>query len=133
MLHLIFSLFLIYLRIFLNICEFNTLVAKSKLQKSFTLSFSKLTIILLVINTFCVYLGSELEIMPDLLYDGAFKHLDLVMVEYHQHIAEGDRIGKLNKLEVAIENLKEIMPEINVLKLDDESYAFEKPPGLPLC
>jgi len=82
---------------------------------------------------YCFSVGSELEILPDLLYAGAFQHLDVLMVEYHQHLADESRIEKLDKLELAIDILSELNPNINVIKLDDETYSRDLPPALPIC
>jgi len=81
---------------------------------------------------FIYFTGSELEVLPDLLYAGSFQHLDVVMIEYHPKTAETKRKLKLSNLEKAIKVLRSIKPEINVVKIDDETHTYGNP-KLPKC
>ena len=69
-------------------------------------------------NTYLVTVGSEVEVVPDMLLTGAFAHVDAVMVEWSIHkkiVPRGweDRNGLLKQLKVktlalALKNKKKI-------------------------
>ena len=47
-------------------------------------------------------LGSEIEVVPDLLLSGAFAHINATMVEWHERLAKGEERKKISrKLQVA--------------------------------
>jgi hypothetical protein len=77
--------------------------------------------------------GSEIDVLPDLLYTGAFQHIDILMIEYHYRGEfTHQQKRKMELLEMVFTYLREILPKINVVVLDDESYSMANPP-LPNC
>jgi len=73
-----------------------------------------------------------LEAMPDLLYSGALQYLDIVVLEYHSIRAKKERGKLVSDLEKAMETLRRLKPEINVISLEDETYGKFKP-RYPKC
>ena len=48
-----------------------------------------------------ISIGSEVEVLPDLLLSGAFAHIDVMMIEWHPRLAKSvDRWKLLNDLRV---------------------------------
>jgi hypothetical protein len=86
--------------------------------------------------------GSEVEVLPDLIYTGSLQHLDAFMVEFHDWMAKSeDRKMATKHLKTVLNSLghfSELVkgPEaghaIKLINLDDESYFKSKEP-LPKC
>ena len=87
--------------------------------------------------------GSEIEVIPDLIYSGSLSHVDVMMVEWHSRLARTEaRKAASLKLQSVFTNLgkaAEAMREfsgqkhyLEVLNMDDESYFTSSKP-LPIC
>jgi len=75
-----------------------------------------------------------MEVLPDLIMKGAMRHIDLAMVEFHNHTVLTDprRIRNIAHLKEAVVNLAKVVHKPNFMHLDDESYSFSNVP-LPQC
>lgn len=85
--------------------------------------------------------GSEVEVLPDLLSEGSFKFIDVIMVEFHEHLAKTElrkSAGQLlRSLFDTFGNLNNVLkqsgypnPLTELIEVDDESYytsMFELP------
>jgi len=77
--------------------------------------------------------GSEVDVLPDLLSEGSFKFIDVIMVEFHEHLAKTDLRQSAGKL---VRSLFDTFGELNkvlrdnnypnhlteLIEVDDESY-----------
>jgi len=74
--------------------------------------------------------GAELEILPDLVMNGALRHIDLIMVDFHtwwfQNWADTDEIAKLRdslKIINGIARKQGLLHVAEISELDDETYG----------
>ena len=105
-------------------------------------------------NTYLVTVGSEVEVVPDMLLTGAFAHVDAVMVEWSIHkkiVPRGweDRNGLLKQLKVktfqkpeedpiyqlqgGMEAIGKVSKLLKHIHMDDESYGHTEQKPLPKC
>ena len=61
-----------------------------------------------------VSIGSEVEVLPDLLLSGAFAHINVMMIEWHARLAKSSDRKKLS----------------NVNKFFNKFFSSESRPGL---
>jgi hypothetical protein len=83
--------------------------------------------------------GSEVEVLPDLIFQGSLQYLDGLMVEYHGRLAKTeDRKTTTESLKLVFDNLSQVskfVKEGHIIKhfeLDDESFYKSNKP-LPTC
>lgn len=88
-------------------------------------------------------IGSEVEVLQDLIMQGSLQHLDTVMIEYHTWMAKDserkrastileDIMTKIGELNDIMKNQGDSVQSIKVLPLDDETYYLSNKP-LPEC
>ena len=88
-------------------------------------------------------IGSEVEVLQDLIMQGSLQHLDTVMIEYHTWMTKSlDRkrassllqeiMSKIAELNDIMKNEGDKVHSIKVLSLDDESYYLSNE-TLPEC
>ena len=86
--------------------------------------------------------GSELDVIPDLLFTGGLEYINTMMVEWHGHLEKKDQRnaahGFLKTSMDAISNYVDIMKnnggqfDFKIVELDDESFATSML-DLPIC
>ena len=80
-----------------------------------------------------VLLGSEIEVMSDLLVSGSLEHINVTMIEFHPSLAESEerRQNSIN-LEAGLKVIEEVTRKFQILNIDDEAF-FDSDFALPQC
>ena len=83
--------------------------------------------------------GSEVEVLPDLIYEKSLQNIDGLMIEFHVAIAKDSArkeattvLQTLTHDYVKFNNLINKEHKIEIIDLDDESYYLSHQP-LPNC
>ena len=86
--------------------------------------------------------GSEVDVMPDLIFSGGLQHINSIMVEWHERLEKlQNRKQAHQQLEGIIKSLSEYSTnmkghggkfDFNLINLDDETY-FTSKFGFPKC
>ena len=86
--------------------------------------------------------GSEVDVMPDLIFTGGLQHVNSIMVEWHGRLEKLPKRKKAHQeLELIIKSLSEFSTtmkghggkfDFNLVNLDDETYYLSKF-GFPKC
>ena len=83
--------------------------------------------------------GSEVEVLPDLIYEKSLQNIDGLMIEFHVAIAKDSArkeattvLQTLTHDYVKFNNLVNKEHKIEIIDLDDESYYLSHQP-LPNC
>jgi len=83
----------------------------------------------------CIFfLGSELEVVTDLILEGVWKYLDVAMIEFHLRPSQGDelRVGQIQLLKNVVTSLGKLISKPLLTAMDDETYRLSHFP-LPQC
>ena len=85
--------------------------------------------------------GSEVDVMPDLIFTGGLQYINAIMVEWHERLEKlPQRKRAQQQLETIVETLSEYSEnmkndskiDFHLLNLDDESY-YKSKFKLPKC
>ena len=83
--------------------------------------------------------GSEVEVVPDLVLEGSFTHINRVMIEWHEGLASSmNRLEATKKARGMVERLESLTKEgkneeaFKIIAMDDETYFASSFP-LPRC
>ena len=85
--------------------------------------------------------GSEVDVMPDLIFTGGLQYINSVMVEWHERLENLPERKKVHKiLERTVKSLSDYSDsmengtkfDFNLVNLDDETYYTSKL-DLPNC
>ena len=75
--------------------------------------------------------GSELEVLPDLLWSGAIAHIDTALIEFHTRLSKDQVRKDLSKSLSQV--LKAMAPKLKYSPADDESYFKADKRPFPEC
>ena len=82
--------------------------------------------------------GSEVDVIPDLIFTGGLQFINSIMVEWHERLEKlTERIKSQKILKEVIENLSEYSRtmsvfDFNLVNIDDETY-YDSKFDLPEC